>query len=114
MSKIDGRTDAATRVALGAVVVLFVLNLADAILTLLAVPRHAEEVNLVAAHLLEAGPIVFLIVKILLVSAALCWAWRRIRTGAWSPFISAVVLSACATVMFCVVGMLAAALIMPV
>lgn len=113
MSKKDGMTDAATRVALGAVISLFVLNLADAVLTLLVVPQYAEEVHPVAVRLLEAGPGAFLAAKLVLVSAALFWAWKRIRSGAWRPFISAVVLSACAMIMFSIVVMLAAALIVP-
>lgn len=105
---------AATRIALAATAALFLLNIADACLTLAAVPDRAEEVNPVAVHLLSHGPAAFLAVKILMVSAALVWAWRRISTGVWPAGISAVVMSLCALGMTGIVGMLVVALVVPV
>jgi hypothetical protein len=104
---------AATKIALAATAALFLLNIADACLTLAAVPDRAEEVNPVAAHLLSQGPVVFVSVKILMVSAALAWAWWRISTRAWPAGASAVVMSLCALGMTGVVGMLVVALIIP-
>jgi len=98
-----GKRENATEFCL--VGVLFALNILDAIVTLLVVPSGlAEEVNLLPKVLLDAGPVLFLLVKIGGVTAALVWAWWRLRSGKWNPRIVLPILSVVTVAMIIVVA----------
>jgi hypothetical protein len=91
---------------------LFVLNILDALLTLASVSSgKAVEVNILPKFLLACGPVVFLVVKIGLVTLALSWAYLRVRSGKWKARIALPIFSVVASLMIVLVGLNVAALV---
>jgi hypothetical protein len=91
---------------------LFMMNILDAFLTLANVSAgKAWEANMLPKMLLEHGPIAFLCVKIGVVTAALAWAYMRVRSGKWKVRIALPILSVVAVLMLVVVGLNVAAMV---
>lgn len=114
MPDTDGKRESATRkeACLTVIEGLFVMNILDAFLTLANVSAgRAWEANLLPKILLEHGPIAFLSVKIGVVTAALAWAYIRVRSGKWKVRIALPIMSIVAVLMIIIVGLNVAAMV---
>lgn len=105
MPDIDGKRESVTNTCIKLLLVMFVLNIADAVVTSVVVGTGlAEEVNIVPKMLLEHSFLAFLSVKLIGVSAALAWAWWRLSRGKWNPRIARPILIVVTIAMMIVVA----------